>query len=205
MEIAITLCELLKVRNLIILESETDLCEYLKDEKRYNKFIEKVYSLLFFDRDFFYVKNYSSKIINIINTKRAAFSSRNICMENNIEFELNKMAKDDKKEEKELEYYFYQNTLRGNLFKTNNELLTSIAFDYDVVTELNESCQAFPMKYFVATTSFLLNVVPDYYINNQNSFYITKTIINKYEKSSDFKLNKMVKKTKKRLLELENN
>lgn len=191
MEIVVDIKDYFCVKSILI--SNSDLLEM-----DYLIFLKGIFAILSSEPEFLYVKNYSKMVLKIISENR--FENKKLKdLENYIIVKLNGIINNPQKKEIEYNYYLFQNSLRGNFYETNTELLNSINYDYTFVSELEKDPQIFNIKYLLSSVSYMLIFSPDYILKNEERKNSISSVINSIKSIKKSNAKKVLKKIKKQL------
>ena len=197
----------LQFRGIIIEEKVSQIVDSIETLERYKEMLNTIDFVIYHDENFFLLENYCTKTLSLLRECSVKYSTSGKVREreNEIIGDLNKVLHSPFKENDVNEYYKLEKKLRLNLPITNEDVLDSMAGDYNVVNQIlkaaisdhhikNISC-----RQFVESTEFLLASIPQLYEECPLSIQMSEEYLEEMPKVKDFKLNRCIHKVKKEL------
>lgn len=197
----------LQFRGIIIKEGLGTIVDSIQTLERYKEMLSTIDFVIYHDNHFFLLRNFSSKTLSLLRECSVKFSTKgNIReQENEIVGDLNSLSLIVDKEECIEDYFILEKKLRFNLPKTNDDIINSMAGDYNVVYQIlnaaitdkhlkNVSC-----RQFVETTAFLLASIPELYEDCPLAIPMSQEYLKEVPKVKDLRLKRCINEVQKEL------
>lgn len=177
------------------------------DFEKYIQMLDTIDFSIYHDSNFFLLKDYAMKTLTFIKECSIKFNTKGKVrdIENEIIGDLNQLKTIGDKDLRIRDFYELERNLRMNLPYDDDDIIGSISCDYGVIRELlvsslnDKKIKNISCRQFVESTSFFLDSIPEFYEECPDAIEMSINYLDTMPKVHYLKLNRGIKKIKKRL------